>query len=143
MPAIVRPRKTSSETRRCCCSGIRNNPQITQIWSAPAQRSGDGAPNRYEEIQSGVAPDKSGLPPHSKFIVASAPEPSVASPNQTLRGSAVSKLLRIVASLHPSAGSCRARLKSSDRNEPGYCPTNTADFPPTIFYDNTFSKYQA
>jgi hypothetical protein len=40
------------------------------MWTAPAERSVDGALDFDFEsrliIQSGVAPDKSGLPPHSK-----------------------------------------------------------------------------
>jgi hypothetical protein len=46
-----------------------------QIWSAPAERSGDGAldhsDRRVSEIQSGVALR---LPPHSKYLTPSLSE---------------------------------------------------------------------
>jgi len=49
--------------------------RVTAFWSAPAKsrpfRDDDGALDRWS-IQSAVAPDKSGLPAHSKSVVRSA-----------------------------------------------------------------------
>src|ERR1043166_6899709 len=130
IPAMVRPRKTSSETSRSVLLDIGSTiHRFHRLHRFTKERSPlmNFAHRSSDANQSHIHSSPANLCSLWLILIVLAPPAEPAGDqDQTLQDSAKSTSLRTCAAFHPSAGSSSTRSKSFDRNELKRSPTSKA-----------------